>query len=73
MNDFEQRFPYKGKTSCLHTDVVVWLETYIGKFDHEWYRYGADIAMDMNEGAPLYDYYRFRTERSAIMFSLRWS
>ena len=71
--DFEQRFPYKGKTSCLHEDVVKWLETHVGKFDYDWYRYGTDIAMATVEGAYLYDYYRFRTEESAMLFILRWS
>ena len=73
MTDFEQRFPFKGKTLCLHEDVVVWLETHVGKFDHDWYRYGTDIALGIVEGAYLCDYYRFRTERSAILFALKWS
>ena len=73
MTDFEQRFPFKGKTLCLHEDVVVWLYTHVGKFDHDWHRYGTDIALDIVAGAPLCDYYRFRTEQSAVWFALRWS
>ena len=71
--EFEQLFPFTGKTYCLHEDVVLWLETYIGEFGHDWYRYGTDISIGMDENAPLCDYYRFRTERSAILFALRWS
>jgi len=73
MTDFEQRFPFKGKTYCLHEDVVKWLETHVGQFDRDWYRYGTDIAMGIVAGAPLYDIYRFRTEKSAVLFALRWS
>ena len=73
MTDFEQRFPFKGKTLCLHEDVVKWLETHVGKFDHDWYRYGTDIAMATGERALLCDYYRFRTEESAVLFALKWS
>ena len=73
MTDFEQRFPFKGKTLCLHEDVVSWLETHVGKFDHDWYRYGTDIALGIVAGAPLCDYYRFRTEESAVLFALKWS
>jgi len=53
--------------------VVPWLETTIGEFDREWYRYGTDIAMGIVAGAPLYDYYRFRDAEAAILFRLRWS
>lgn len=73
MTNFEQRFPFEGKTFCLTEEVVLWLETHIGKFDCEWYRYGTDIAQGIVAGAPLCDYYRFRDEEAAVLFALRWS
>lgn len=73
VNELEQRFPYECKTYCLHEEVVPWLEINVGQFDHEWYRYGTDIAQGIIAGAPLYDYYRFRDEKSAMLFILRWS
>lgn len=73
MTEFEQRFPYSCKTSYDHLQVVPWLETHIGEFDREWYRYGTDIAQGIVAGIPFYDYYRFRDEQSAMLFILRWS
>lgn len=73
MNEFEQRFPFKGKTCYNYEEVVPWLETNIGQFDREWYRYGTDIAYGIVAGAPLYDYYRFSDEQSLMLFLLRWS
>ena len=73
MIEIEHRFPFEAKTFYNHEEVVSWLEINIGQFDCEWYRYGTDIAYGIVAGAPLYDHYRFRTERSAILFVLRWS
>ena len=73
MNEFEQRFPYEGKTFYDHREVMPWLETNIGQFDREWYRYGTDIAQGIVAGVPLYDYYRFCDEKAATLFLLRWS
>lgn len=73
MNEFEQRFPYECKTLSDHKDVVSWLEANIGKFDNEWYRYGTDIAQGIVAGVPFYDYYRFRDEKAAMLFTLRWA
>lgn len=73
MNEFEQRFPYECKTPSDHKDVVPWLEANIGQFDNEWYRYGTDIAQGIVAGVPFYDYYRFRDEQAAMLFTLRWA
>lgn len=73
MNNLEQRFPFQCKTDYNHEEVVPWLETNVGQFDHEWYRYGTDIAQGIVAGMPFYDYYRFRDEKSATLFILRWS
>lgn len=73
MTEFEKRFPYECKTFHDHEEVVLWLETNIGQFDREWYRYGTDIAQGIVAGVPLYDYYRFRDKQSAMMFELKWS
>jgi|LakMenE18May11ns_1017448.scaffolds.fasta_scaffold9898924_6 hypothetical protein len=73
MKEFEQQFPFECKTYYDHTEVVPWLETNIGQFDREWYRYGTDIAQGIVAGVPLYDYYRFRDEQAAMLFILRWT
>lgn len=73
MNDFEQRFPFEAKTFYPYEEVVPWLETNIGQFDSEWYRYGTDIAYGIVAGAPLYDHYRFCDEQALMLFVLRWS
>lgn len=72
MTEFEQRFPYEGKTFYNYEEVVPWLEANIGEFDIEWYRYGTDIAYGIVAGAPLYDIYRFRDEQALTLFILRW-
>jgi hypothetical protein len=73
MTDFDQRFPYECRTCHDHDKVVSWLESTIGEFDREWYRYGTDVAMGIVVGVPLYDYYRFRDAEAAVLFRLRWS
>ena len=73
MDDLHYIFPYECTTRYPREQVVPWLETTIGEFDREWYRYGTDIAMGIVAGAPLYDYYRFRDAEAAILFRLRWS
>lgn len=73
MSEFEQRFPYEGKTFYDYREVVPWLENNIGQFDREWYRYGTDLAGAIVAGAPLYDHYRFRDEKAMTLFLLRWS
>ena len=73
MTEFESRFPYIGKTYHSYSEVVPWLESNVGRFDHEWYRYGTDISQGIVAGTPLYDYYRFRDDKSAILFTLRWA
>lgn len=73
MSEFEQRFPFTCKTSYNHTEVVPWLETNIGQFNREWYRYGTDIAQGIVSGVPLYDYYRFRDEQAVMLFMLKWA
>jgi len=72
-DSLEQRFPYQCQTSHDHGEVVPWLETNVGCFDREWYRYGTDIAYGIVAGAPLYDYYRFQDEQAAVLFQLKWS
>ena len=73
MSEFEQRFPYECKTFYDYREVVPWLETNIGQFDCEWYRYGTDLAGGIVSGVPLYDHYRFRDEKAATLFLLRWA
>ena len=72
INEFEQRFPWECRTCHDHEVVVPWLEENIGRFDHEWYRYGSDIASGVTGWDPC-DYYRFRDAEAAVLFRLRWS
>lgn len=72
-DDVDQRFPWECTTAHHYEVVVPWLEENIGVFDREWYRYGTDIAQGIVAGVPLYDYYRFRDERAAVLFRLKWS
>jgi hypothetical protein len=53
--------------------VVPWCEEQFGPFDDRWYRYGTDIAQGIVAGYPSYDYYRFRDEKDAMLFQLKWS
>lgn len=73
MITFEQKFPFTCRTAHNHTEVVPWLETNIGQFDRDWYRYGRDIAQGIVAGVPFYDYYRFRDEQAAMLFMLKWA
>jgi hypothetical protein len=68
----ESRFPWEGRTSHPHDEVVPWCEEQFGPFDDRWYRYGTDIAQGV-WNQPLYDYYRFRDEQDAVLFQLKWS
>ena len=71
-NDLEIRFPYECSTRWSWTEVADWCSANIGQFDKDWYRYGTDIAWGMT-GEPTVDHYRFRTEKQAMLFMLRWS
>jgi hypothetical protein len=71
--EFLDRFPWECLTPYHYDQVVPWLEDNIGQFDQEWYRYGSDIAMGIVAGLNPHDIYRFRDEKSAVLFRLRWS
>lgn len=71
--EFQDIFPYECTTRYPYDQVVPWLESNIGEFDREWYRYGTDIAQGIVAGVPLCDYYRFRDAEAAVLFRLRWS
>lgn len=68
----EDRFPWECRTLHPYWTVVEWVEDNIGTFDQEWYRYGTDIAQGLWGNQPLYEYYRFRDEKDAMLFQLRW-
>jgi hypothetical protein len=72
MSDLQDLFPYECTTRHPYDQLVPWLETTIGEFDREWYRYGTDLASGVTGWDPC-DYYRFRDEQAAILFRLRWS
>ena len=72
LSDLQDLFPYECTTRHPYDQVVPWLESNIGEFDREWYRYGTDIASGVTGWDPC-DYYRFRDEQAAVLFRLRWS
>ena len=72
MSDPHYIFPYECTTRHPQEQVVPWLETTIGEFDREWYRYGSDIAAGVT-GWDLCDFYMFRDEKHAVLFGLKWS
>lgn len=53
-------------------DAVYWCESYIGKFDHDWYKLGIDPAEYVIDGRTRTTWY-FKQEKHAMMFSLRWA
>jgi len=71
LDDLHYIFPYECTTRHPREQVVPWLESNIGEFDREWYRYGSDIASGITGWVP--DIYRFRDEQAAVLFRLRWS
>lgn len=71
-DDLEVRMPWKCATLHHHDQVVPWCEANIGEFDRDWYRYGTDIASGVVGWEPC-DYYRFRREKDAVIFKLKWS
>lgn len=73
MDDLDQRMPWEGRTSHHYSEIEPWMQEHVGEFDQEWYRYGTDIALGIVAGVPLYDYYRFRDEKHAVLFQLKWS
>jgi hypothetical protein len=64
-----KQFLFEGSTSCPNEDVSEWLTANVGKYGLEWYHYASDLRGFSN---PM-NYYKFRTERSAILFLLRWA
>jgi hypothetical protein len=72
LNEFESRFPWECHTRHDWNVVVPWLEVNIGRFNHEWYRYGSDIASGVTGWDPI-DIYRFRDEQAAVLFKLKWT
>jgi len=68
----EDRFPWECRTPNPYDQVVPWCEAQFGEFNDRWYRYGTDIAQGIWGNRPLYDHYRFRDEKDAILFHLRW-
>jgi len=73
VDDLEQRFPHECRTLYHYQEVVPWCEAQFGPFDERWYRYGTDIAQGIVAGSDFYDYYRFRDEKAAVLFRLKWS
>ena len=69
----EDRFPWECRTLARHWEVEPWCQEQFGEFDDRWYRYGTDIAKGVWSHRPLYEYYRFRDEKDAVLFSLKWS
>ncbi len=68
----EDRFPWECRTLARHWEVEPWCQEQFGEFDDRWYRYGTDIAQGIWGNQPLYDHYRFRDEKDAVLFQLRW-
>ena len=51
--------------------VADWCDTYIGKFDIDWYKLGVDPALWLSGNTETIWY--FTDEQKAIHFKLRWS
>jgi hypothetical protein len=66
------RFPYKVNTKHLNPAVCAWCNEHVGKFDHDWFRFGTDIAAALFDPDATETYY-FAQEKHAMWFRLRWA
>jgi hypothetical protein len=68
----EHRFPHECTTAHPYHEVEPWCRENFGEFNERWYRYGRDIAIGVID-PDTRDIYRFRDDKDAIMFKLKWS
>ena len=65
------KFPYKVDTKYSYPEVCAWCDEHVGKFDHDWFRFGTDIAASLFDPNHTETYY-FVQEKHAMWFRLKW-
>lgn len=66
------KYPYEVETKHPYHVVVPWCVEHVGEFDHDWFRFGTDIAAALFNPDATETYY-FAQEKHAMWFRLKWA